>query len=57
MFSSLPAVPPRNVADVQVTVRGMAYVAFPAAPEDVETQPVDNAGQPTTKFDPFDAVV
>lgn len=46
-----------NVADVKVTVRGMAYVAFPAAPEDVEAQPVDNAGQPTSEFDPFDAVV
>ncbi|GII27850.1 hypothetical protein [Planotetraspora mira] len=46
-----------SVADVRVTVRGMADVAFPVAPQEVEAQTVDEAEQPTTKFGPFDAVI
>ncbi|GAA4557093.1 hypothetical protein [Planotetraspora kaengkrachanensis] len=46
-----------SVADVRVTVRGMADAAFPVAPQEVEAQAVDGAGRPTTKFGPFDAVV
>ncbi|GII26470.1 hypothetical protein [Planosporangium mesophilum] len=46
-----------NVADVRVTVRKTADVTFPAAPQIVEAQAVNEAGQPTAKFGPFDAVV
>jgi hypothetical protein len=45
-----------DVADVRVTVRSVIEAPFPVAPDLVEAQALDEAGQPTSKFGPFDAV-